>query len=321
MPGRRRPRLRLPAQLDRPTPAVAPPGRRGAGLRRARGPRSAAGAPARDHRPRRPRRPGRRRAPRARRRACRFAVNARAFVLAAQLDQGAAPSVHAQGLPPTGPPRSRPRSSRAAAPAADHVIAAPVRSASRDYGTLAALARPRSSPPSRTSSRRTRRSLRRPGRGRRAARDRGPAPDGRDPVGLRRGHRRGAPHHGRRRRRDQGAPDPRPRRTSPACCLQDRTAGWPRRASGSRTGAAALDADGLDPPHLPELARLLSARTRPHCSTHRGRPVARRPPSRRRRPAGRPRRPPLRGPRARHRPGRLADADHVAGATSAPCNG
>jgi diguanylate cyclase (GGDEF)-like protein len=69
-----------------------------------------------------------------------FAVHARAFVLAAQLDPGAAPSVHAQGLPPERarevadallggrPPR-----------AADHVIAAPVRSAARDYGMLAAL--------------------------------------------------------------------------------------------------------------------------------------------------------------------------------------
>ena len=70
-----------------------------------------------------------------------YAVNARAFVLAAQVEQGEAPAVHAQGLSPD-------RAAEVAAallagsplPAADHVIAAPVRSASRDYGTLAALA-------------------------------------------------------------------------------------------------------------------------------------------------------------------------------------
>jgi diguanylate cyclase (GGDEF)-like protein len=70
-----------------------------------------------------------------------YAVNARAFVLAAQVEPGEAPAVHAQGLSPD-------RAGEVAAAllagsplgATDHVIAAPVRSASRDYGTLAALA-------------------------------------------------------------------------------------------------------------------------------------------------------------------------------------
>ncbi len=70
-----------------------------------------------------------------------YAVNARAFVLAAQLEPGEAPAVHAQGLPSErarevayGLLEGRPHR------ADDHVIAAPVRSAARDYGTLAALA-------------------------------------------------------------------------------------------------------------------------------------------------------------------------------------
>jgi diguanylate cyclase (GGDEF)-like protein len=70
-----------------------------------------------------------------------YAVNARAFVLAAQLEPGEAPAVHAQGLPSErarevahGLLEGRPHR------ADDHVITAPVRSAARDYGTLAALA-------------------------------------------------------------------------------------------------------------------------------------------------------------------------------------
>jgi diguanylate cyclase (GGDEF)-like protein len=70
-----------------------------------------------------------------------FAVNARAFVLAAQLERGEPPAVHARGLPDE---RARDvaeallegRPQRAD----DHLLAAPVRSAGRDYGTLAALA-------------------------------------------------------------------------------------------------------------------------------------------------------------------------------------
>jgi diguanylate cyclase (GGDEF)-like protein len=70
-----------------------------------------------------------------------YAVNARAFVLAAQLEPGEPPAVHAQGLPPD-------RAGDVAAallgdsalPSQDHVIAAPVRSGARSYGILAALA-------------------------------------------------------------------------------------------------------------------------------------------------------------------------------------
>ncbi|HYJ75211.1 MAG TPA: GGDEF domain-containing protein [Kineosporiaceae bacterium] len=70
-----------------------------------------------------------------------FAVTARAFVLAAQLEPDMAPAVHAQGLAPDrarqiGEALLRGR----AEPVEDHLIAAPVRSAGRDYGVLAALA-------------------------------------------------------------------------------------------------------------------------------------------------------------------------------------
>src|SRR4051812_271522 len=70
-----------------------------------------------------------------------FAVSARAFVLAAQLEPEAAPVVHAQGL---GTDHARQIGEALllghAQPDDDYVIAAPVRSAARDYGVLAALA-------------------------------------------------------------------------------------------------------------------------------------------------------------------------------------
>jgi len=70
-----------------------------------------------------------------------FAVSARAFVLAAQLEPDAAPVVHAQGL---GADRARQIGEALLQgrpqPVDDHLIAAPVRAAARDYGVLAALA-------------------------------------------------------------------------------------------------------------------------------------------------------------------------------------
>ncbi len=69
-----------------------------------------------------------------------YAVNARAFVLAARLEPGDPAAVHAQGLPPE-------RAQELAAAllgggglrTEDHVLAVPVQSTAHDYGTLAAL--------------------------------------------------------------------------------------------------------------------------------------------------------------------------------------
>ena len=70
-----------------------------------------------------------------------YAVAARAFVLVAQLAPGQAPAVHSQGLSPDRAADVADRLLGGLPPKpGDHVIAAPVRSAARDYGQLAALA-------------------------------------------------------------------------------------------------------------------------------------------------------------------------------------
>ena len=69
-----------------------------------------------------------------------YAVNARAFVLAAHLDTQDEPAVHVHGVDPTHG-RDLGRRLLEGSPLAerDHAIVAPVRSAVRDYGRLAAL--------------------------------------------------------------------------------------------------------------------------------------------------------------------------------------
>ena len=143
-----------------------------------------------------------------------FAVTARAFILAAQLEPEAAPVVHAQGLGPD--PAQRIGEALLLGhtqPVDDYVIAAPVRlgrtglRGPRGAGRRALPPRRAGAPPGvRRAGRRCAR------RRRREARERGSPTDCGDPPGVRRRHRCGSAEQRRGPRCDPGPPHSLPRR-------------------------------------------------------------------------------------------------------------